>query len=591
MKTKLLGNIASGLAMLTTSTGAVYATDAVTQHAQAVTSKPNIVFILIDDMPWYGTKVRSDPSHPASASSFLDMPNLEKFAAQSMGFSSAYSAAGMSAPSRCSIQTGMYPGHHNYDGNVGQQFPLATAVTYVSEETKPLQSQLLTPNIEGNIVNTSMGDVMKLNGYATALFGKWHIYGDGPAAHGYDESDGNTDNKDATLAPSSATNPKQVFSITNSGISFMKRQTAVNKPFFLELAHYVIHHNPISTVANYNKYFAMPMFKVPGHLQSEIKSDATTAAVTCDLDDALGMVFRQIDSLGIADNTYVVIGSDNGYRNFNNFTNGVDSLRGGKWWLWDSGIRVPLMVRGPGITPNSHCDVNVSGVDFMSTFADLTGGNAFLPSTNDGQSFKPLLMGQPVTDAYINRPLIYHYPHYRESAPSSAIIIGKKKFMHYYELPNNLYLYDRSTDLGEMTNIAASNKDLALSMKSQLFAKLDAWGAHYPIPNPIGTPNMFVYDPNKMTGNELPSGLSIVTPTRISSTVGVNSAYAWSSPNTLHIDGISEKTFIEIYNAEGKLIIATHSEGPYFANLNKGIYFIHIYNENDADNTFKCIVQ
>jgi Domain of unknown function (DUF4976) len=250
-----------------------------------------------------------------------------------------------------------------------------------------------------------------------------------------------------------------------------------------------------------------------------------------------------------------------------------------------------MIVRGPGIAPNSRCNVNVSGVDFLSTFADLTGANAFVPSTNDGVSFKPLLFGQAVTDAYINRPLYYHYPHYRESAPSSAIIIGDKKLIHFYELPDKLYLYDRSSDLGEMNNIASSNIALAQSMKQQLMAKLTAEGAYFPKPNPIATPNMFVYDPNLMVGDELPSGTGVVVQTGIRSTVGINSAYVWSSTNTLHVDGITEKILIEIYNSVGKLVFTKQSNASFSATLNKGIYFVHISNENDADNTFKCIIQ
>ena len=154
----------------------------------------NIVFILIDDMPWFGTPVRMDADMPGSAMAFRNMPNVEKLAAQGMTFRNARAAAGMCAPSRCSIMTGMMTARHLYSGNGGFGTKTDGTVKYMSRK-EDATLPLLHPEPQGNIRFPSIGDVLKATGYATAHFGKWHLYGGGPAKHGFDESDGETDNK------------------------------------------------------------------------------------------------------------------------------------------------------------------------------------------------------------------------------------------------------------------------------------------------------------------------------------------------------------------------------------------------------------
>jgi arylsulfatase A-like enzyme len=209
--------------------------------------QPNIILILVDDMPWYGTDVRMDPSLPSSAMAFRNMPNVQKLAAEGMIFQHAYSAAGMCAPSRCSIQTGMTAAHHLYSGNGGFGPKTDGNVKYMSRQ-EDLQRPLLCPEPQGNIRFPSIGDVLKADGYITAHFGKWHLYGGGPAKHGYDESDGETDNK--TFRPidpktgkktDTSDDPKMMFSITSRGVNFMENAVKAGKPFYLQLSHYATH--------------------------------------------------------------------------------------------------------------------------------------------------------------------------------------------------------------------------------------------------------------------------------------------------------------------------------------------------------------
>lgn len=484
--------------MVAINTGSAVASDNQSKHSKKNGEKPNIVFILVDDMTWYGTPVRMDTDLPASAMDFCFMPNVQKLAEQGMVFRNARAAAGMSAPSRCSIQTGMTAAHTLFSGNGGFGPKTDGNVKYITELPNAL---FLTPEPQGNIRFPSIGDVLKPNGYATAHFGKWHLYGGGPEKHGYDESNGETDNSSVSDVPQgdNIKNPKQIFSITQSGISFMQRQTKAGKPFFLQLSHYANHNSYKARPETLKKYESNPIFNTN---ESRAQNAALLAAMSEDLDTSIGMILNTIDNLGIASNTYVIFTSDNGYHNWNN---GADPLRGGKWWNWDGGLRVPMIVRGPGIKPLSRSEVNVVGYDFLPTFADLAGASASLPKAVDGVSFKPLLLNQPVSQNYINRPIYFHYPHYRNSTPSSAIVIGQKKLLHFYELPGKYFQYDLNNDLGEKKNIAATYPEEAEQMDKQLMDELNSVGAYFPKPNTNANINAKVYDPNNLSATAVSS--------------------------------------------------------------------------------------
>jgi arylsulfatase A-like enzyme len=462
--------------------------------------KPNIVLILIDDMPWYGTDVRMDPNLPGSAMAFRNMPNVQRLAEQGMTFQHAYSGAGMCAPSRCCLQTGMTAAHHLYSGNGGFGPKTDGNVKYMSRNADA-KLPLLCPEPQGNIRFPSIGDVLKAGGYTTGHFGKWHLYGGGPEKHGYDQSDGETDNK--TCRPfdpktgektDTSDDPKMMFSITDRSIHFMESAVKAHKPFYLQISHYATHAAYQARKETLAKYMKDPVFKnLKGH---ELNGAALGAAMCEDLDTAIGLVLKKIAALGIADNTYVVFTSDNGYKLWNE---GNEPLRGGKWWLWEGGIRVPMIVRGPSVPARSRCNVNVVIYDFLPTFADLAGATNHLPKEVDGVSFKALLFGQPVADSYVNRPLFFHYPHYRVAPPASAIIAGQSKLLHYYEWPDKEFLYNLKADLGEKNNLAAAQPEKAAQMAKQLMNQIKTVGGYFPKPNPNADPHAKVYDPSNLS--------------------------------------------------------------------------------------------
>lgn len=341
--------------------------------AVGAADKPNFVFILIDDMPWFGTPVRMDADMPESAMAFRNMPNVEKLAAQGMTFRNARSAAGMCAPSRCSIMTGMMTAHHLYSGNGGFGPKTNGTVEYMSrgeDRTRPL----LQPEPQGNIRFPSIGDVLKPAGYVTAHFGKWHLYGGGPEKHGFDESDGETDNKTCRPPEDPATgkkgntseDPKMMFSITKRSVDFIERQAKAGKPFYVQLSHYATHAKYAAREATLKKNEKKPVFaKIENAKERE--NAILGAAMAEDLDTSIGQVLAKLEELGIDKNTFVIFTADNGYRSWNE---SYDPLRGAKWWLWEDGVRVPLIVRGPGVSAASRSTVNVVGYDFLPTIAD-----------------------------------------------------------------------------------------------------------------------------------------------------------------------------------------------------------------------------
>jgi arylsulfatase A len=202
----------------------------------------------------------------------------------------------------------------------------------------------------------------------------------------------------------------------------------------------------------------------------------------------------KIKALGIEKNTYVFFTSDNGLVQFNDsYTN---LLRGNKGWLWEMGIRVPLIVRGPGISPGSRSSLNVVGYDFLPTFAELAGTSQQLPKAVDGVSVAPVLLGKPLSDANADRPIFFHYPHYIGSTPCSAILQGEMKLLHFYEWPDDHYLCNLARDIGEIKNLAKEKPEQAAQMHKTMMDKFKDVGAYLPKPNLNANSNAKRYNPN-----------------------------------------------------------------------------------------------
>lgn len=424
--------------------------------------RPNIVFMLSDDQGWNGTSVVMHPNVAGSKGDIFHTPNLERLAAQGMRFSAGYAPASVCSPTRIALQTGRSP----------------AALHWTKAAPPEAGHKLIEPrNVKSISANeTTVAELLKQAGYTTAHYGKWHIAGGGPEKHGYDESDGDTGNENAFKFVDP--NPVDIFGMAERTEAFMAKAKQAKKPFFIQLSWNALHaaeNANKATTAKYEKALSG---------ESDFKR-IKTAAITEDLDAGVGQVLEAIDRLGLTGNTYVIYMSDNGAGG------GKKVLAGGKGGVWERGIRVPFIVRGPGVKPNSWSHTRVVGYDLYPTFCEWAGIKAAsLPKELEGGSIAGLLANDGRGDVKrVREELIFHFPHYQGDAPHSAIMLGDLKLLHFYE-DHHDELYDLANDISERRDLVAQRPADAKKLRERLGKYLAAVNAQLPTVNPD-------YDPSK----------------------------------------------------------------------------------------------
>lgn len=452
--------------------------------ADQVIQKPNIVLLLIDDWAWNGTPVRMDDGKPNSAMPLTEMPNLQKLAQDGMKFRNAYAGAPQCSPSRVSIQTGKTSARSGYTVFAGnQKDPYYD--TRKENEKMPVIPNVTDTRIDPDAV--IIPELLKPLGYTCAHFGKWHM-GCDPGEEGYDQHDGNTDNKQGNQRI--PTDPKLMFSLTERSIAFMREQAKSNVPFYLQISHYAMHEGRECLPETRKKYQALPAvqeyYRQIGKTADKItdKSDpAVWLGMAENLDGRIGAVMQALADLKIEENTYIVVVSDNGYRH--SFYPGLaQPMHAHKWWLWQAGIRVPMIVKGPGIKAGSVFSGNVVHYDLLPTFVTWAGGDAKSIKDIDGVSLAGFMRGEPPSDSFLNRHLYFHYPHYRTSMPHSAIVSGNKKVMHFYERPDIPMLFDLGKDEGEVNNTAKDHPEEQKALFDEMMRYFNQVGGRIPKVNP-----------------------------------------------------------------------------------------------------------
>lgn len=448
--------------------------------------KPNLILILADDLGWKDVGWQG--------TDFYETPHLDAFARQSLVFTNAYAAAGNCAPSRACLLSGTYtPRHHVY------------AVDSTDRGPKQSQRLIPIPNRSGLAKdNVTLADALKAAGYATGIFGKWHL--DGPEGaqpaeqgfdtvhqsyHGWKDADG-PDPK----------NPKGIFSLTKGAVEFMEKNRA--RPFFLYLPHYAIH----TALQARPETLARFQAKAPGaqHL------NPLYAACLYDLDASIGILLSKLRELGLEENTLVIFTSDNGGTQ----QSSQEPLRGNKGGYYEGGIREPFIARWPGVTrPGTTCDVPVINVDLFPTFLAAAGAPVPAGKVLDGESLVPLLQG----GSRLQRAAIFwHFPGYlnqpvirgREldvrtgfrSRPVSVIRKGDWKLHLYHEewqldggrakLDSNhaVELYRISEDIGERNDLARQEPARRDELLDDLLGWIKSTGALLPSqPNPQFDPS------------------------------------------------------------------------------------------------------
>ena len=428
------------------------------------TQSPNFVFILSDDQGWNGSSASMHATREDARSDYFLTPNLERLASQGMRFSQGYAPAALCCPTRRSLQFG--------------QTPVRQGNARFAAGYPPAHGRLTIPRMLKS-VNPA---------YAAAHFGKWDLRTELLPEHlGYDESDGNTRNTEGNKASNfdkkekwasykAVDDPKAIFSITDRANDFIARQVHAGRPFYVQISHYAVHVDMQSrpeTLEKCEQRRKGTVHRIPAY-----------AGMTEDLDTGIGKVLDQLEELGIADSTYVIYVADNGgvpwvppnKRKHLANPDALDDvsrnypLRSGKWTLYEGGIRVPFMVRGPGIARGAFCDVPVVGWDLLPTLADLAGYAAALPTDLDGGSLRPLLEDQG--QGTVERPfagLVFH--RYASGYPHSAIRLGDFKLVKFWNR-RTPYLFNVKADLGETKDLAASMPEKAEELEGELMRYL-----------------------------------------------------------------------------------------------------------------------
>jgi len=458
-----------------------------TPPRSAPSSRPNVVFILADDLGQRDLGVYG--------SSFYETPHLDRLAQNGVRFTQAYAASNVCSPTRASLLTGRYPAR------------LGITDWLPGRAGKP-GDQLLAANLEPHLraQERTFADAFRAAGYRTALIGKWHL-GDAaenlPDHHGFDVS----------LAASGKGSTPSYFSpyrlphladgspgeylvdrLTREAITFMREAHAQGRPFLLELSHYAVH-IPLQAKPDLVAKYAAKRTGIaagqdfvdrpPDGRVRVRQTDATYAAMVESLDASVGALLNELNALGIADNTIVVFTSDNGgLATSEGWPTSNLPLRGGKGWPYEGGVREPLIVSWPRHLPSGAVsDAMVTSPDFFPTFLELAGLPSEPDAHVDGESFAGALR-QPASPA-AERTIFWHYPHYsnQRGRPHGAIRQGRWKLVEWFE-DGRTELYDLAADVGETHDLAPTEPELAKALLARLRAWRDQVGARMPTPNP-----------------------------------------------------------------------------------------------------------
>ncbi len=455
-------------------------------HGRESKRLPNFVFILVDDLGWtdlgcYG-------------SSFYETPNLDRMAASAMRFTDAYTSCPVCSPTRASIMTGKYPARLN--------------ITDWIPGKSPKDRKLLGPQDLHHLPleEVTIAEALKKKGYATFFAGKWHLGDEGyfPEDQGFDINKGGhhrgsppggyyTPYKNPKLEDG----PEGEYltdRLTNESLQFLEANK--NNPFLLYLSFYTVH-TPIQPCKRHVDEFiekaeALPPMdgpkEIPEHdgLTKMRQDNPEYASMVHAMDENVGRVLKKLDDLNLSDNTVVIFTSDNGglstLRNRGYPTSNLP-LRAGKGWCYEGGIRVPLIIRAPGVThAGSTSGEPVISTDFYPTMLELAG-IAPMPNQHcDGLSLVPLLQGKRELP---REALYWHYPHYHGSTwtPGATLRAGDWKLIEFYD-KEKVELYNLKEDIHERNELSKSMPQRTKELTDQLHKWQKKIGAKMPKPNP-----------------------------------------------------------------------------------------------------------
>ncbi|HAA49824.1 MAG TPA: sulfatase [Planctomycetaceae bacterium] len=455
--------------------------------------RPNVVFFLVDDLGWTDLG--------CFGSSFYDTPHVDDLAKSGMKFINAYAACPVCSPTRASILTGKYPsriGITDYINAAGGNQPGKWR-----RNTKLLPSPYKDRMAHEEV---TLAEALKEAGYATFFAGKWHLGPETfwPESQGFDVNQGG-------ITRGGPYGGKRYFSpyanprlkdgppgehlparLAKETVKFIEANR--EKPFLAYLSFYSVHTPLIARADLRQKYVAkrkaLDASLVAGEFSKRehnrrvrtLQAHAVYAGMVEAMDSAVGTVLAGLKRLGLTENTVVFFMSDNGgLSTSEGHPTSNLPLRGGKGWMYEGGIREPMIVRWPGVTtPGSVCKHVVTSTDFYPTILEILDLKPRPDQHRDGMSFVSLLQG----GTRDRGPVLWHYPHYgnQGGAPGGAIRQGRWKLIEWYE-DSRLELFDLESDIGEIRDLVDEQPERVRAMRDTLHKMLKETGAVMPARN------------------------------------------------------------------------------------------------------------
>ncbi len=449
---------------------------------------PNFLFILVDDLGYkdlgcYG-------------STFYDTPNLDRLAGSGMQFMQGYAAHPVCSPTRAAIMTGQNP------ARVGITDWIPGGAGKIGRLIPPRDLNQLP------LEQVTIAETLKGAGYKTFFAGKWHLGSTGffPEDQGFDINKGGHHkgsppggyyapykNPKLSNGPNGEYLPDR---LTDETIQFMEENK--DSPFLAYLAYYTVH-TPIQAcnrhIAKYNakaktlELLPKEKASVPEHdTITRLRQDNTAyASMVHAMDENIGRLLKKLNELHLADNTIIIFTSDNGGLSTLSNKRGlgptsIRPLRAGKGWCYEGGIRVPYLVRVPGVTrPGSRSEVPIYSADFYPTMLELAGIKSMPKQHSDGESFVGLLKGDKQLDRDF---IVWHYPHYHGSSwrPGSAIRCGDYKLIEHYDY-DKVELFNIPKDIGETRDLSKEMPEKTAQLRKMMHDYLKSVDAQMPSVN------------------------------------------------------------------------------------------------------------
>ena len=459
----------------------------------------NIVFFVVDDL--------GQRDLGCYGSTFYETPNLDRLAKQGAMFPNAYAACPVCSPTRASILTGQYPQRTGITDYIGAAQP-AKWKRNTPHLPAPYAEQLALESV-------TLAESLKAHGYATFFAGKWHLGGDGfsPEDQGFDINMGGLErggpyggkkyfspygNPKLPDGPEGEHLPDRLASEASKFIEANR-----DKPFFVYLPFYSVH-TPLMARPDLVQKYEQKRSQLP---QKDVFGDepprrvrltqdhAVYAGMVEAMDQAVGKVVAKLNELQLAEDTLVIMTSDNGGLSTSEGSPTSNlPLRAGKGWLYEGGNRTSLIMRWPGvISPGMVNESHVISPDYFPTILEAAGFPLEPDHHKDGVShLASLRTGEPTA----NRPLFWHYPHYgnQGGAPGAAILDGDWKLIEWFD-SDTVELFNLATDPGEKHNVAADNRELVERLQQTLHTWQSEVGAVHSSVNPG-------FDPSKPNGRK-----------------------------------------------------------------------------------------